>query len=319
MAGQTAEIMAETPDDDALLLRLHTGEILGDGGKFLGLLWGIALIVMTYTGCRLYLQMYQARKKQGRPPKWWQRLFWSLMPTALLLALPVNAGSPFLTDDPGFAVSGWEVKGKTVYEKTTGGATLTAPILDLNYTIVEHFKLNLTLAGKRISPDGGANAYGVDDTDFKFKWRFLDERADSWIPAMSVAPNVTFPTADKQRGLGDGVWRLRLPVQIGKTFGKWYVYGETGYQFAFDHKASDVVVYGVATQYIVTDRLSVGMELNGGIPIYGARNYSMLVNSGFSYALTSALQLQASLGRTLRNTDRGGSEVLLQTILQWNF
>jgi hypothetical protein len=136
---------------------------------------------------------------------------------------------------------------------------------------------------------------------------------------MSMAPNITIPTTDRDRELGDGIWRLRLPVQIGKTFGKWSVYGETGYQIAFDDNASDIVSYGMATQYAVTDQLSVGAELNGGIPVDRTGNYSLLANTGFSYALTSSLQLQASLGRTLRDTERGGSEVLIQTFLQWNF
>ncbi len=30
-------------------------------------------------------------------------------------------------------------------------------------------------------------------------------------------------------------------------------------------------------------------------------------------------EMQTSGGRTLRDTDRGGSEVLLQTFVQWNF
>ena len=157
------------------------------------------------------------------------------------------------------------------------------------------------------------------DTDFKFKWRFVEEDTNSWQPAVSMAPNITLPTADKNRGLGDEVWRLRLPVQIGKTLGNWYSYAETGYQFAFDPKATDVIPYGAATQYQFTDKLSLGAELNGNVPLDDSAQWTILANLGGSYALTDSVQLQASLGRTLRDIARGGSEVLVQTFVQWNF
>lgn len=76
MDSEHAVILMDAPDEESVLLRLHTGEVPGEVGKFLGLLWSIALVVMTYTDVRLYLQMYQIRKKQGRATKWWQWLFW---------------------------------------------------------------------------------------------------------------------------------------------------------------------------------------------------------------------------------------------------
>ena len=40
----------DTYDDDSFILKLHSGEALGDGGMVLGMFWGLALIVMTVTG-----------------------------------------------------------------------------------------------------------------------------------------------------------------------------------------------------------------------------------------------------------------------------
>ena len=58
----TAAIIASEPDGEDWVVRLHTGEILGDGGKFLGLAWGLALIAMSITGIILYLNMLRARR-----------------------------------------------------------------------------------------------------------------------------------------------------------------------------------------------------------------------------------------------------------------
>ena len=63
----------DEPDErESLILRLHTGEILGDGGVVLGMVWGTALVALTLTGAVLYWKMYRARARV----KGWGRVFW---------------------------------------------------------------------------------------------------------------------------------------------------------------------------------------------------------------------------------------------------
>ena len=73
----TAAIIASEPDGEDWVMRLHTGELLGDGGKFLGLAWGLALVAMSITGIILYVKMLQARRT-GSAGKvtGWRRYFW---------------------------------------------------------------------------------------------------------------------------------------------------------------------------------------------------------------------------------------------------
>ena len=73
----TAAIIKSEPDGEDWVMRLHTGEILGDGGKFLGLAWGLALVAMSITGIILYIKMLQARRA-GSAAKvtGWRRYFW---------------------------------------------------------------------------------------------------------------------------------------------------------------------------------------------------------------------------------------------------
>lgn len=73
----TAAIIASEPDGEDWVMQLHTGELLGDGGKFLGLAWGLALIAMSITGILLYLKMLKARRT-GSAGKitGWRRYFW---------------------------------------------------------------------------------------------------------------------------------------------------------------------------------------------------------------------------------------------------
>lgn len=318
----TGEIMQATPEGEGWLIKLHTGEIIGDSGKFLGLLWGLALVAMSVTGIVVYLELLKSRKKNAAlAGSGWRRYFWVVSFFLLTIGgVPrVDAGSPFLTDDPGFIASGWEYKLAAVSDRNQSGNTVTTPIVDINYTVDEHFKWNLTVAGKQFNPASGSAVYGAADTDFKFKWRFQDEDLNGNRPAISIAPNITLPTASKNKGLGDEVWRLRIPVQFGKTWGKWYGFAETGYQFALGGNASDAAIYGAGAQYAVTPQWTIGGEFNGSLLTEDSGNWGLLANVGTSYAINNTLQVQGSVGRSVRDPDRGGSELLLQGFLQWQF
>lgn len=72
-----AAIITSEPDGEDWVMRLHTGEIFGDGGKFLGLAWGLALIAMSITGIILYLNMLRARRTGAAGKvRGWRRYFW---------------------------------------------------------------------------------------------------------------------------------------------------------------------------------------------------------------------------------------------------
>ena len=73
----TASIIKSEPDGEDWVVRLHTGEILGDGGKLLGLAWGLALITMSITGIILYFNMLRARRTgSAGKVRGWRRYFW---------------------------------------------------------------------------------------------------------------------------------------------------------------------------------------------------------------------------------------------------
>lgn len=74
--------------EENLLLRLHSGEALGDGGKVLGLFWGLALLLMILSGLSVYWQVYKARRRASKGRLGWRGLFWAVLP-ALIVSLPV--------------------------------------------------------------------------------------------------------------------------------------------------------------------------------------------------------------------------------------
>lgn len=316
--ADTAAIEKQADDErESLMLRIHTGEILGDGGVVGGMLWGTALVVLTITGTILYWQMYKARVNI----KGWKRIFWCIVwgaAISLACATSARADSPFFTDDPLFS-PGWEIKLGMAAEHNRDGDVVTGPILDINYALVRTLRLDLTMAGAGLNPDSGPAVYGFGTTDFKVKWRFLEEEPSGWRPALSIAPKVTIPTARTDRGLSDGIWRAQLPVELGKNVGNWYHFAEAGYQWAFDRSASDVAFWGIGTLYNLNKHFALGMELYGLIPLEQSGTHTSATTLGAIYTFNDNWSLKASISHSLRDEDQPGPRPGVVFYVVWNF
>ena len=235
-----------------------------------------------------------------------------------LICESIRAGTPFFTDDPSI-IPPWEIRLGTVYTRTEENDVVSVPVLDLNYAPTAHIQYNAIFSGVSSDPADGANGFGLGDTDLKIKWRFVDEDATGKRPALSVAPLLSLPTAAALRGLDNGVYRLRLPMEIGKNFGNCYAYAEAGYEFALDRAAQDAVFGGAVLQYQVTEKLMLGIELNATTPIPAAGDWTLLANVGAAYQFDEHFQILGALGRTVRRESLGGPIPVVQVYLQWNF
>ncbi len=72
--SETFQIISEKPDDeDHFWVKLHSGELLGDAGRGMGVFAGLSLLFLTLSGFWIYLQMYRRRTKSGPA---WKRFFW---------------------------------------------------------------------------------------------------------------------------------------------------------------------------------------------------------------------------------------------------
>ena len=57
---------------ESIIRRIHSGEILGEPGVVLGILWGLALVVLLLTGGWVYLDLYRRRLKgSGKRGLFW--------------------------------------------------------------------------------------------------------------------------------------------------------------------------------------------------------------------------------------------------------
>ena len=313
--ARTAEVLREESyDEDSFILKLHSGEALGDGGMVLGMFWGTALLLLTVSGTIIYFKMKPRKSQTGL-----RKVFWMLV--GILTLAPhdaARADSPFFTDDPLFS-PGWEIKLGASSEHNATGSTWAGPILDINYAVVPAIRLDLTLAEIGGDPDSGESATSFGTTDFKVKWRFLEEDPQSWLPAMSIAPKVTLPTAKTSDGLSDGVWRAQLPIEFGKIVGNWYHFAEAGYQWAFDDKASDVAFWGVGTLYNFNKHFAVGTEIYGLTPLDKTSDTTLATTLGAIYTFNANWSLKASISQSLRDDSKPGPNPAGVFYVVWNF
>ena len=62
----------EEHEAESLILRIHSGEILGEPGVVLGVFWGSALVLLSITGFIVYLELYRRRRKaSGKNGLFW--------------------------------------------------------------------------------------------------------------------------------------------------------------------------------------------------------------------------------------------------------
>jgi hypothetical protein len=245
-------------------------------------------------------------------------LLCELIAVAVLLSITssAKAGAPFFTEDPDIIFTPWEISSGVIYEKRDDQRTIGFPLLDLNYRVHSCLQINLTLG--MASVEAESNHTGLADAGFKAKYRMIEEREEEWIPSISVAPNITIPAADHDL-IGDGLWRLALPLQLGKSFGRFSVYGEFGYQWVLDDSATDQIHFGLVLQYQLTQKLSAGAELTGNMTLASSREETVIGNIGFAYAISEQLQILGSAGRTVGCNDEDGPVFVSQFYLQMNF
>ena len=69
-ANTGALLKNEDYADKPFLTRLHSGEAFGDGGLVVGMMWGLALVVMSVSGVVIYLRMHRPNRTGVKKVFW---------------------------------------------------------------------------------------------------------------------------------------------------------------------------------------------------------------------------------------------------------
>lgn len=229
---------------------------------------------------------------------------WAGLALAMLGAQPAWAGPPYRTDDPvPLDLGHWEVYGFSTGSFAGAGAAGQLPATEINYGAAPNLQLHVMLPLAFDAPAGNGMRYGYGDSEFGFKYRFIDEDAHGWRPQVAIFPALEAPTGSAARGLGTGYAHGFLPVWMQKSLGKWTIDTGGGYWLNPGIGNKNYWFAGCVAERQVTEQLALG----GEIFHQTADNNDDRDQTGFTlgavYDLTDHYHLLFSAGRGLQDAN----------------
>ena len=219
--------------------------------------------------------------------------------TLFFAALPAWAGPPFVTDDPGvLEYQQHEMFFAVAQNNTSSGRTVT-PSIDYSYGALPDFQFGISVPYAIDRPAGLPQQQGLGDVVLGAKYRILQETDDR--PMLTIAPLVTIPSGEANKGLGNGASQFFLPVWVQKQWGDWLAYGGAGYWINNAQGAGNHWYYGAALQYDISAQITIGAELFHETDQLPADTASSGFSLGGIYNLDEQHRLLFSAGRGLRN------------------
>ena len=209
----------------------------------------------------------------------------------------VRAGPPFVTEDPEPPPpGGWEINVPFILERTPGGTEMNAPLFDLNYGL-PNIQLKLEIPVEIVHEDGNGTAGGAGDLILGVKWRFLNNERSQF--QLCTYPQLSVPTGDHSRGLGQGGSAFVLPLIAQKSWDKWTLYGNVGYWWQAGAENRNYVYAGAVLEREFNEQLELGVELFGNAPKERGSHSELAFNIGGTWKVSKHLNLLFAGGRDI--------------------
>lgn len=230
------------------------------------------------------------------------RLISSLGLAALLLPAAVQAGPPFLTDDPEPTEQGhWEIYAP-LWEAEGRGSTFDGSLgAEINYGAVKDVQLTVGLPAS-YAHDAAGWHWATGDLEASVKYRFYHDEAAG--VQVAVFPGLSLPTAGK--GMGAGHVTALLPVWGQKDIGRWSVFGGGGYAINPGAGNRDYWTGGVAVTRELGEQVLVGVEADRQGPDTVGGQPATSLGVGAIVDIPGPLRLLASGGPTIEDHGQTG-------------
>lgn len=238
--------------------------------------------------------------------------------TLLLLSSPLSAGPPFITDDPEPPeYLHWEAIIFSEGTPSTGGINgVVPPSCDCNYgglpNVQLHFQPGMAIARQ----SGIPLQWGLGDTEFGLKYRFIEQDSNDWVPSVAVYPKLEAPTGGAARGLGTGRTHAFIPLWLQKDIGDWTTFGGGGYWLNPGSGNKDFWFAGWVLERKITGNLTLGAELFYQTPDKIGGSQWTGFNIGGIYDYTDHCHFLFSFGKVLERP-KNSNEFLWYMGLEW--
>ncbi len=216
-----------------------------------------------------------------------------------LLATPVLAGPPYVTDDPEPTDEGhyeiYAFAGGTTTEDGGGGAGG----IDFNYGAAPDLQLTAVIPVAWDNPSDGRAGTNLGNIELAAKYKFLHQD-DS---GMNVAffPRIFLPAGSGT--VGERHVSLLLPLWIGRSWNDWSTFGGGGCIINRGGDSQNFCQAGWAVTNQIMPRLQVGAEIYHQTADTIGGRASTGLGFGALYDLTQNLHLLASDGPGIQNAD----------------
>jgi hypothetical protein len=142
-------------------------------------------------------------------------------------AKPLFAGPPFQLDDPDvIPCHDFEFYTWGGASAVPGSVTTQFPAIEFNYSAVCNTMFHFILQSGEAIPSHGQRYFGLEDSEFGFQYRFIQETKDR--PMIGTFIMTEIPTGSLAKGLGAGGFSWKLPLYAQKSFGSWTIDGGGG-------------------------------------------------------------------------------------------
>jgi hypothetical protein len=238
---------------------------------------------------------------------------WLVIALGLLLTISsVQAGPPFVTDDPEPPPpGGWEINVPFIIERSSGKTEMDAPLFDLNYG-VPSVQLKLEFPISIVHEDGSGTSAGAGDLLLGVKWRFYNNEKSH--VQLGIYPQVLVPTGDPARDLGEGRTAFVFPLLAQQNWDKWTLYGNVGFWWQTATEEQNYIYAGAVLEREFNERLTLGVELFGNSPKERGSRSDVAFHVGGTWKLTEHLNLLFAGGRDIVGDTRAMGYIGLQLL-----
>jgi hypothetical protein len=219
---------------------------------------------------------------------------------AAVIIYPVEslAYRPFITEDAGVAGKGVaQLEGSWDYLSWDNDDKENVFLLVPVYGITERIELSLEIPYLLHNPQEEKSERGIGDIIFVGKFLLFEEK--DLYPAFTVKGVVKTDSGNEEKGLGSGDWDYSIVAVTSKTIGAFMFHAMLGYTFVGDNgdeNIRNVYLYGIAVDYILTEKFHFVSEIVGnGHPDRSEDRDPISGLLGITYALSEKVILDSGI------------------------
>lgn len=207
-----------------------------------------------------------------------------------------------MTDDPETPDKGhFEIHLAAQYTRAQGASTGNVPSLEVNYGVLSNLQATVLVPMGMAQVNGVGTNVGFGDIEVELKYRFVEEDAWGWRPAIAIAPQINLPSGSETRGLAAGRFTGFIPVWLQKDFNQWTVFGGGGPNINTGPDQKNWWFPGVGVLRELSPAWTVGGEVYYNSPEVTGQKNTMGFNLGVIYTINDNYQILFSAGRNLIN------------------